>query len=256
MRGTKDFTLKAPLLSGAFWLELPDQWDPRSPWADKRVRQAANHAVDRQSINQAETLGFSRLTGSMVPRIFQFAVPYEPAAYDPARARKLLTEAGFPNGFDAGELHPFPPYNSMGEAIVGNLQSVGIRTKMRIMERAAYFAAWRDRKLHGVILNITAASGNAATRLEPYVTKSGLYAYGSLPQIDDLYARQSREMDPKKREEMVRQIQKIMHEHVMVVPIYELAFIWGIGPRVGESTAGAIPGYPYTAPMEDLTLKK
>jgi peptide/nickel transport system substrate-binding protein len=256
VRKTPGFTLKAPLLSGAFWLELPDQWDPKSPWADKRVRQAANHAVDRQGINQAETLGFSRLTGSMVPRIFQFALAYEPAAFDPARAKKLLAEAGFPNGFDAGELHPFPPYNSMGEAIVGNLQTVGIRTRMRVMERAAYFAAWRDRKLHGVILVITAASGNAATRLEPYATKDGIYAYGSLPQIDDLYVRQSRELDPKKREEMVHQMQKLMHEHAMNVPIYELAFIWGVGPRVGESTAGAIPGYPYTAPMEDLTLKR
>ena len=256
VRKTPGFTLKAPLLSGAFWLELPDQWDPKSPWADKRVRLAASHAVDRQSINQAETLGFSRPTGSMVPRIFQYALPYEPPAYDPARARKLLAEAGYPNGFDGGEFHPFPPYNSMGEAIIGNLQAVGIRTRMRIMERAAYFAAWRDKKLHGVILVITAASGNAATRIEPYATKDGIYAYGSLPQIDDLYVRQSREMDPKKREELVHQIQKLMHEHVMNVPIYELAFISGVGPRVGESGLGLIPGYPYTAPMEDLTLRK
>jgi len=256
VRKTPGFTLKAPLLSGAFWLELPDQWDPKSPWADRRVRLAASHAVDRQSINQAETLGFSRLTGSIVPRIFQYAVTYEPPAYDPARARKLLAEAGYPNGFDGGEFHPFPPYNSMGEAIVGNLQAVGIRTRMRIMERAAYFAAWRDKKLHGVILVITAASGNAATRLEPYATRDGIYAYGSLPQIDDLYVRQSREMDPKKREELVHQIQKVMHEHVMNVPIYELAFISGVGARVGESGLGLIPGYPYTAPMEDLTLKK
>ncbi len=256
VKKTPGFALKAPLLSGAFWLELPDQWDPKSPWADKRVRQAASHAVDRQSINQAETLGFSRLTGSIVPRIFQYAVPYEPPAYDPGRAKKLLAEAGYPNGFDAGDFHPFPPYNSMGEAIVGNLQSVGIRTRMRVMERAAYFAAWRDKKLHGVILVITAASGNAATRLEPYATRDGIYAYGSLPQIDDLYVRQSREMDPKKREELVHQIQKVMHDHVMNVPIYELAFISGVGPRVGESGLGLIPGYPYTAPMEDLTLKK
>jgi peptide/nickel transport system substrate-binding protein len=256
VRNTKGFVLKAPLVSGAFWLELPEQFDPKSPWADRRVRQAANHAVDRQSINQAETLGFSRLTGNMVPRVFQFAVVYEPPAYDPARAKKLMAEAGYPNGFDGGEFHPFPPYNSMAEAIVANLQTIGIRTKMRIMERAAYFAAWRDKKLHGVILVVTGASGNAATRLEPYVTKDGIYAYGSLPQIDDLYARQARELDPKKREEMLHQIQKIMHEQATTVPIYELAFIWGVGPRVGESTAGAIPGYPYTAPMEDVTLKK
>jgi peptide/nickel transport system substrate-binding protein len=256
IRKTPGFALKAPLLSGAFWLELPDQWDPKSPWADRRVRLAASHAVDRQSVNQAETLGFSRLTGSIVPRIFQYAVPYEPPAYDPARAKKLLAEAGYPNGFDGGDFYPFPPYNSMGEAIIANFQSVGIRTRMRTMERAAYFAAWRDKKLHGVILVITAAFGNAATRLEPYATRNGIYAYGSLPQIDELFARQTRELDPKKREELVHQIQKVMHEHVMNIPIYELAFIWGVGPRVGESTAGLIGGYAYTAPMEDLTLKK
>ena len=62
-----------------------------------------------------------------MPRIFQFAVPMEPHAYDPAKSKKLLAEAGYPNGFDAGDFNPFPPYNSMGEAVIGNLQAVGIR---------------------------------------------------------------------------------------------------------------------------------
>ena len=249
------FTVKAPLLTGAFWLELPDQWDPKSPWHDRRVRQAASHAIDRQAVNQAETLGFSRLTGSIVPRIFQYAVAYEPPAYDPTRARKLLADAGYPNGFDAGDFYPFPPYNSMGEAIQGYLQSVGIRSKTRSMERAAYFTAWREKKLHGVILVISAAFGNAATRLEPYVTRNGIYAYGSLPEVDDLYGRQGRELDGKKREALLAQIQRILTEQAINVPIYELAFIWGIGPRVEEGGAGLIPGFSYSAPAEDLKLK-
>jgi peptide/nickel transport system substrate-binding protein len=249
------FTVKAPLLSGAFWLELPDQWDPKSPWHDRRVRQAASHAIDRQAVNQAETLGFSRLTGSIVPRIFQYAVAYEPPAYDPTRARKLLADAGYPNGFDAGDFYPFPPYNSMGEAIQGYLQSVGIRSKTRSMERAAYFTAWREKKLHGVILVISAAFGNAATRLEPYVTRNGIYAYGSLPEVDDLYGRQGRELDGKKREALLAQIQRILTEQAINVPMYELAFIWGIGPRVEEGGAGLIPGFSYSAPAEDLKLK-
>ena len=78
------------------------------------------------------------------------------------------------------------------------------------MERAAYFTAWREKKLHGVILVITAAFGNAATRLEPYATKNGIYAYGSLPEVDDLYSRQGRELDPKKREALLAQIQKTL----------------------------------------------
>ena len=252
---TAGLKVVAPLLSGAFWLELPDQWDPKSPWHDRRVRLAASHAIDRQAVNQAETLGFSRLTGSIVPRIFQYAVAYDPPAYDPARAKKLLAEAGYPNGFDGGDFAPFPPYDSMGEAIQGYLQAVGIRTRIRSMERAAYFTAWREKKLHGVILVITATFGNAATRLEPYVTKDGIYSYGSRPEIDDLYVRQGREPDPKKREALVGQIQKTLHEQVMNIPIYELAFIWGVGPRVEVSGANLIPGFAYSAPMEDLKLK-
>jgi peptide/nickel transport system substrate-binding protein len=256
IKRTPGMKLVAPLLSGAFWIELPDQWDPKSPWHDRRVRQAASHAIDRAAVNQAETLGFSRLTGNFVPKIFQYALPVEPPAYDPARAKKLLAEAGYPNGFDAGDFTPFPPYFSMGEAIVTQLAAAGIRSKMRTMERAAYFTAWQEKKLHGMILVITAAMGNAATRLEPYVTKSGIYAYGTLPEIDDLYARQSKELDPKKREQLAHQIQKTITDQALNIPIYELAFIWGVGPRVEESGAGLIPGYAYSAPAEDLKLKK
>src|SRR5881397_3435291 len=255
IKRTPGARLAAPLLSAAFWLDLPDQWNPKSPWHDRRVRLAASHAIDRKAVNQAETLGFSRLTDSIVPRIFQFAITVEPPAYDPARAKKLLAEAGYPNGFDAGEFYPFPPYNSMGEAIIRYLQAVGIKSRLRVMERAAYFTAWREKKLRGIILVITSVMGNAATRLEPYATKGGIYAYGSLPEIDDLFARQAREVDTKKREALVHQMQKAMTEHVLNVPIYDLAFIWGVGPRVEVSGANAIPGFPYSAPFEDLKLK-
>ncbi len=256
LRRTPGVRLEAPLLTGAFWLELTEQWDAKSPWHDRRVRLAASHAIDRAAVNQAETLGFSRLTGSIVPRIFQFAIAVEPPAYDPARAKKLLAEAGYPNGFDAGDFYPFPPYNSMAEAIQGYLQAVGIKSRLRAMERAAYFTAWREKKLRGIILVITSVMGNAATRLEPYATKHGIYAYGSLPEIDDLFARQAREVDVQKREALVHQMQKAMTEHVLNIPIYELAFIWGVGPRVEVSGANAIPGFPYSAPFEDLKVKK
>ncbi len=256
VRKVSGFRLAAPLVSGAFWIELPEQWDPKSPWADQRVRLAASHAIDRAAINQAEMLGFGRLTGNFVPRIFQFAVAMEPHAYDLAKAKKLLAEAGYPNGFDAGDFYPFPPYDSMGEAILGNFQAVGIKSRLRTMERAAYFTAWRDKKLHGVIHVITAAFGNAATRLEPYVTKNGVYAYGSLPEIDDLYIRQARELDAKKREALVHQIQQIIRDKVMAIPLFEQAFIWGVGPRVAEAGDGRIPGFGYSAPFEDLRLKE
>ena len=68
--------------------------------------------------------------------------------------------------------------------------------------------------------------------------------------------RQGRELDGKKREALVHQIQKRIQEQVVNIPIYDLAFIWGVGPRVEESGAGLIPGFAYSAPFEDLKLKK
>jgi ABC-type transport system substrate-binding protein len=68
--------------------------------------------------------------------------------------------------------------------------------------------------------------------------------------------RQGRELDGKKREALVHQIQKRIHDQVVNIPIYELAFIWGVGPRVEEPGAGLIPGFAYSAPFEDLRLRK
>ncbi len=256
VRRTPGLRLVAPALPAVFWLDFPEQWDPRSPWHDQRVRQAASLAIDRKTINEAETLGFSRLTGSVIPRNFAFALPIDPPPYDPKKATQLLAKAGYPNGFDAGDFYPFPPYNSMGEALAGYLQAVGIRTKIKTMERAAFLSAWREKKLNGVVVGITGAAGNAATRLEAYVTKGGIYSYGVIPEVEDLFQRQAKETDRKKREASLRQIQRILHERAIHAPIYELAFIWGVGPRVEEPGADLIKGYAYSAPYEDLKLKR
>ena len=255
IKRTSGLRLAAAMPPGVPYLDMQEQWDPKSPWHDRRVRLAASHALDRNALNQAETLGFSHPTGGLIPRSLEFARAYEPPAYDPARAKKLLAEAGYPNGFDAGDLTPFPPFFSLAEAIGGYLQAVGIKTRVRTMERATFLAAWREKKIKGLIMGLGAPAGNAATRIEVYVLKSGIYSSGVVPEIEDLYQRQARELDRKKREALLHQIQQIMHDRVLHVPIYELAFLWGIGPRVEEACVDHIKGFAYSAPYEDLKLK-
>jgi len=255
IKRTPGLKLVAARPPGVPYLDLPEQWDPKSPWHDRRVRLAASHALDRNALNQAETLGLSRPTGGLIPRVLDFAKVYEPPAYDPARSRKLLAEAGYPNGFDAGDLTPFPPFFGLAEGLVNYLQQVGIRTRMRSMERAAFLSAWREKKLKGVIMGLGAPAGNAATRIEVYVTKNGIYSSGVVPEIEDLFQRQARELDRKKREALLHQIQDIMVDRVMYVPIYELAFLWGVGPRVEEAAVDHIKGFSYSAPYEDLKLR-
>src|SRR5204863_313464 len=166
LRNTPGLTLKPTLVLGAFHLVFPDQWDPKSPWHDQRVRLAAGLAIDRDTINQALTLGYSKVTGSIIPYNFEFFWQPPMPVHDPAKAKQLLAEAGYPNGFDAGEYYCDGSYANLGEAVLDNLLAVGIRAKLRPLERAAFFSGSLP-TLGGLIAT---ASLNASCAPPPSIT--------------------------------------------------------------------------------------
>jgi peptide/nickel transport system substrate-binding protein len=241
---------------GIFFIFFNEQWDPTSPWHDLRVRQALNYAIDRQALSEQQTLGASPPTANIVPRAFEFALPIEAYPYNPQKAKQLLKEAGYPNGFDAGEITSGPPYHALAEGVANYLQAVGIRIKVRPMERAAHQTAVKEKKLSGLSSFGSGTLGNAATRLEPYVPSWGEFARGGYPDIDELYKQQSVERDRQKREALLHQIQQLVHERAMYAPLYELVWPNGVGPRVAESGFGLIPHFYYTGPYEDMRLKE
>jgi peptide/nickel transport system substrate-binding protein len=254
-RRTTGLTLRPTPIVSTHWIVFLDQWDPKSPWADRRVRLAANHAIDRQAMNDAITLGFSRVTWSVIPQSFDFY--WQPPAYahDPARAKQLLAEAGYPGGFDAGDLWCEPATATMSEAAANYLQAVGIRTRLRPLERAAFFKTYQEKKLKNLAYSISGAFGNAAIRLETFVAAGGPYVYGSYPDIDGLFREQAAELDRKRREATLHRIQQLVHDKAMYAPIWELGFIHAQGPRVAEAGLGLIPGWAFSAPYEDVKLK-
>ena len=139
--------------------------------------------------------------------------------------------------------------------VLNNLREAGIRVKLRPLERAAFFKAYSEKKLKNIVQAASGAFGNCATRAEAFVAKGGTYAYGSYPDIDALFAEQAAQMDQAKRGAILHRLQQAVHDKAIYAPIFQLAFISGVGPRVAQSGFGLINGYPYTAPYEEMTLK-
>jgi peptide/nickel transport system substrate-binding protein len=139
--------------------------------------------------------------------------------------------------------------------VVNYLNAAGIRSKLRPLERAAFIAQNRDKKLKNIIQTASGAGGNAATRLDAFVAAGGTFTYGTYPDIEGLVREQAGENDPKRRETMLHRIQQLIHDKAMYAPIWQLAFINGYGPRVAESGMNLIAGHPYSAPYEDVKLK-
>jgi len=256
LRRTPGLTLKATSPTFTEWLTFTEQWDPKSPWADRRVRLAANLAIDRQALNDSEYLGLGRVSASIIPRDFQFFWAPPPYPHDVKRARQLLAEAGYPRGFDAGELTTDAVYAATGEAVINNFMEVGIRARLRPLERAAFYKGDADKAFKKLVRPGSAAPGNAATRIEAFVITGGIRAYGGYPDLDGLYREQAVEVDAKKREAILHRIQQLMHERVMFAPILEPAFLSGHGPRVEESALGLIAGHSFAYPYEEIRLKR
>ena len=254
VKRTPGLTLKATFPTFTEWLLFTEQWDPKSPWSDRRVRLAANLAIDKKAINEAEFLGYSKPAPSIIPRDFEFY--WAPPAY-PLRSRcgrsSSWRRRASRSGFDAVELATDAVFAPEAEAVINGLQAIGIRARLRTLERAGFYKADQEKQFKHLVRVGSAAAGNVATRIEAFVISGGNRSYGGYPDIDALFRDQAEEMDRKRREAMLHKIQQLMHERAMFAPILEPAFLIGVGPRMGE--VPTIAGHPYFSPYEDLKLK-
>ena len=218
LRRTPGLTLKPNYPPGTFWLVFPEQWlDPKSPWADRRVRLAASlpstgrPSTRRRHSGCRESPGASSRTPST-----SIGRPPSP----PTISRRLASSwrrPATPTASTPGTTTATASYANLGEAVINYLKAVGIRIQLRPLERAAFILQNSQKKLRNVIQTASGAFGNAATRLDAFVAAGGTFTYGTYPDIEGLIREQASELDAKKREAVLHRIQQLIHDKAMVV---------------------------------------
>ncbi len=255
----------APVLSGSWWLEFPGFQNPKNPFRDKRVREAVSLAIDRHAINDAETGSMGKPTGNWINNDVQYAIEWPEFEHDPKRAKQLLVEAGYRNGFNVDWLTPVPNYFSRGERVVAQLQQVDIRARLQTMERGVFLqrlqGGLKDWPGVQIIMAGARIGGSWSNWYEAYFKCGGFSAKDMIcvKELDDKFAQYEQSVDPAERKRLAEEIQRGILENYYYVPVFRHAFVNAIGPRIAAAKWQDVfptitTGYAY--PWEDITLKE
>jgi ABC-type transport system substrate-binding protein len=259
------FTL-AQVSTAPWWLEFSNWQDPKNPFNDIRVRQAASLALDRKAINDAESGGFSRydlgnwIPDNLIGALGKEDIKPEWSEYNLAKAKQLMIEAGYPGGFDVQQLTPLGPYFPLGERVITQLAEIGIRTKLNKMERAAFVDLLTKGAdaLPGIILNISGLNGDAAARIRAFATCDGASSRTCEPEVEAKMAAYDASTDPAEREQLLKDVQIYFNEKWLFPYVYNIGLTMAQGPRIANDWHEiwfAVPQYPYIYPWEDVRLK-
>ena len=218
----------------------------KNPFKDKRVRQAFYQAIDIETIRTKVMRGAAVPVGTMIGEGvngFDKALN-ERYPYDPDASKKLLTEAGYPNGFDVGMDCPNDRYindEAICRAVAGMLARIGITVNLNAQTRAKYFAkilgpayntsfymlGWTPptADAHDSLLNLLASRGAA---------NHGLFNVGgySNARVDELIDAIQGELDPAKRTAMIHEALRIHKEEFGHIPLHQQTVMWAVRDNV------------------------
>jgi peptide/nickel transport system substrate-binding protein len=239
-------------LSPTRWLVyMTAQWDPQSPWSNEKVRKAASLAIDRQALADVYMPGCQGV-GSIGLAGDPMALQIPPDPYDPQKAKKLLAEAGFPNGFDGGIFYPYEGgYWDYGQQVANYWKAVGISTEIRLLDRPAFRAHREGGKMKGAVFIDNSSAPTIGGRL---AFLFGSRSYGNYPEIQKLWERYRKSVDPKDREEAIKGIQQIIYDKAMFLPLTSTNSPAGFTSKVKGNPYKIQPQIWYVAPFEDIEL--
>ena len=231
-----------PNFTSPWHLVFPGYNEPTSPFHDKRVRQAISLAINRQFLTRQETQGIGKPWGNWISHETRDALrgdgtdlPVPP--YDPGKAKSLLAEAGYPNGFDFDWYVPFAPYYDMAERILNDLRAVGMRSKMQMLDAPAYMAQTsKGRKgfpgNRTIVQRIDPRPGGAKALIRLYAVCAGQASYICEPRLEALWAKHEASIDPVERDRLSRELQRLIVEEYYLVPLYLQPFVHAVTQKV------------------------
>jgi peptide/nickel transport system substrate-binding protein len=231
-----------PNFTGPWWLMFPGYNEPESPFHDKRVRQAVSLAINREFLVRQETDGVGKVWGNWVSPENRDALKGDGKdlpvpEFNVEKAKQLLAQAGFPNGFEFEWFVPFVPYFDMGERILTDLRAVGIRGKLQSLEGPAFRAKiGQGRKgfpgNRTIVQNIDPRPGGAKANVGLYAVCGSPSSLVCEPHIEKLWARHQATTDLEERDRLIKSIQRTLIEEYYFVPIYWNPFVHAVGPKV------------------------
>ena len=248
----------------AVWVIFGGQWptkptyDPKVPWAQpdaeraRKVRLALNLAVDKRAIVQQVLGGLGAAVGTVnyyPTDPWATEALLRPIPYDPARAKALLAEAGYPAGFEITmNLTAWPGRGflpDVGEAVATYWEKIGLKVKRRPVDRAVFAGDFRKRSYSGVAL----AYAGPIIAPEPWElfariahSKAAVHLLFEHPKMDAFLDRLGAEPSAAERTRIMREeMGPWLHEHMPAISIAATHSIAGVGPKVGEWPL--IPGH-------------
>jgi peptide/nickel transport system substrate-binding protein len=198
---------------------------PGTPLHDRRVRLALNHAVDVNAIIENVMKGVGKPLTTFISSYYPIGAGegLKPYAYDPALAKRLLAEAGYPKGFDTELMSPTSYPKEVTEAIVAYWSQVGVRAKIKMLD----FPAWtrlNNTKKSGpmTIMQYSNAMYDPITAIQGTASKAGTWSDYDNPEVEALIAKTGSVTDPAERDKLFKQIGKLMRDDGHAVLISEL----------------------------------
>jgi peptide/nickel transport system substrate-binding protein len=207
----------------------------RNPFKDRRVRLALYQAIDTDAINRVVMRGLAIPAALIVPNPDAAGIPKElnqRFAYDPPAAKRLLAEAGYPNGFSTA-LDCQNVRESVCTAVAGMLARVGVTVKVNSLQNTRFFAKGQSRDTSFFLLGWGGPSNDAMFTLQPLLhgrsdKGDGDYNWGDYrdARLDALIDQAKVEMDAGKRKRLVNDALTLVHENVYVIPLHRRMAPW------------------------------